>query len=258
MSGPIQFDRDGVRVVQVVEQSLQNSFTPALAAAIRAALLHADADEEVDAIAVCIGSRSPVTPADTCAEVNSLRDARQVDVWLDSAVDLYAAVLELEKPAVAAVDGVATGMSFQFAMMFDWRLMASTARFKLPGLDHGICSPIGATILRELTTFNLMREILYRREDIDAPEALRFGLVNGIVEPSAMLTRAVEAARSLAAYPEVAFRKTKKIANRLLLDKLISAAPTAREAHRLVFSAQSLSDFFDGAPLPPERDPAES
>ncbi|NRR33507.1 enoyl-CoA hydratase/isomerase family protein [Oxalobacteraceae bacterium] len=244
MPAPIEFDRAGVRVIQIASESQHNSFTPAFEAALKAALRRADADEQVRAIALCIGSAQQQEPAELCPETLRLSSAAQVDLWVDGITDLYATVLRLNKPSVAAIDGIATGMSFQLAMMFDWRLMAESASFRLPGLNHGVGSPVGVTILRELGTFNLMREIVYGGSQIPAARAQSYGLVNEVVEASAVLNSTIGAAHRLAAYPETAFQKTKRVANQLLLDKLVKAAPVSKEAHRNIFSVRNLSDFF--------------
>ncbi len=247
MHAPSEFDRAGVRVLHIAAQSRHNSFSAEFEAALTAALLRADLDDAVQAIAVCIGAASSSAPLDPCPEVAHLSSAAQVNLWIDGITDLYATVLRLAKPCVAGIDGIATGMSFQLAMLFDWRLMADSAQFRLPGLEHGIGSPLAVTIMRELTTFNLMRDIVYRRESINAAQALSFGLVNETVEASALLNQTVAAAARLAAYPQVAFQKTKRVANQLLLDKLIKTTPATKEAHRAIFSLRQLSDFFDDA-----------
>lgn len=146
--------------------------------------------------------------------------------------DLYTSVLKLSKPSVAAISGHAVGMGLQFGMMFDWRVMAQDAMLSMPELRHGIGCSVGAAILSELTTWNAMRHIIYRCEPIPAQQALGYGLIDQIEPGAALLQAALQRARALADYPQVAFRSTKRVVNGTMIDRLMQSCASSKEVHR--------------------------
>src|SRR4029078_9600954 len=77
-------------------------------------------------------------------EVKNLSGGGDVDRWIDRVTELYVHALRVDKPTVAAIDKYAIGMGFQFALMFDQRVLTEGAEFRMPEARHGIGRSLGA------------------------------------------------------------------------------------------------------------------
>ena len=96
---------------------------------------------------------------------------------------LISLVERLEKPTVAAINGVATGAGTQLALACDVRLMATGARFVYREGRLGIIpSHGGVTRLVKLIGLARARDVILGGEEVSAAEALRLGLVTSVVE----------------------------------------------------------------------------
>src|SRR4029078_9413648 len=89
----------------------------------------------------------------------------------------------LEKPTVAAINGVATGAGTQLALVCDVRLMAEGARFLSREGRLGIIpSHGGVTRLVKLIGLARARDVILGGEEVSAQDALRLGLVTDVGE----------------------------------------------------------------------------
>ncbi len=115
----------------------------------------------------------------------------------------------LHKPVVMAVQGHCLTIGIELLLATDIRVAAADARFGQIEVKRGIFPAGGATIrlMQEIGWGNAMRYLL-TGDELSAPEALRLGLVQEIVEPGKELARAVEIAQTVAAWSPLAVRAT--------------------------------------------------
>src|SRR6202012_1681005 len=91
---------------------------------------------------------------------------------------------DLDKPVIAAVNGVAVGAGMDMALMCDIRLLASSARLSEGYIRVGLVPGDGGCyFLPRLVGMAKALELLLAGEFVDATEALRIGLVNRVFEP---------------------------------------------------------------------------
>ncbi len=237
----IESSEKGICVIQINPENQHNFFSPALEDSLKDALKRADADDSIQAVVVYGGAGRSFSGGNNFNEFKNLFGYQGVDEWIERAIDLYVTVLLLQKPSVAAIGGGAIGMGFQFAMMFDWRIMSRQAKLYMQNLQYGIGCTAGATILEHIGTWNTMRDIIYRGERISADQALHHGLVNDVADDSSLLESAIVAAIALAAYPQAAFRNTKKVVNNGFLDKLIGSSEMCKQVHKTTFHERGIS-----------------
>lgn len=123
--------------------------------------------------------------------------------------------LEVYKPFIAAINGVALGGGMELALACDIRIAAETARLGTPEVKQGIIPTAGATQrLPRFVAFGIALEILLTGDMISAQDAYRIGLVNHVV-PAAELAAAAEAmAEKINANGPVAVRGAKEAAYR--------------------------------------------
>jgi enoyl-CoA hydratase len=116
------------------------------------------------------------------------------------------------KPTIAAVNGFALGGGCELALACDIRYAASRAKLGQPEINLGIIPGWGGTQrLARAVGLGVAKELLFTGRAVDADEALRIGLVNGVHDP--VLEKARETAQLLAAKSPVALRIMKRLAN---------------------------------------------
>jgi enoyl-CoA hydratase/carnithine racemase len=92
----------------------------------------------------------------------------------------------LPVPVIGRIDGHALGAGLEVAVSCDLRIASSRARFGMPEVKVGIPSVVEAALIPRLIGFGRARELLMLGETIDAATALRWGLVERVVEPEAL------------------------------------------------------------------------
>lgn len=134
--------------------------------------------------------------------------ARMYPAMVRMFTDLFA----LQRPVVAAVNGHAIAGGCILAAVSDLRLMArGSGRIGVPELVVGVPFPPAILeLLRFAFPASTLQSIAYTGRTVQADEALRLGIIDEVIEPDALLARAGEHARQLAALPPQAFALAKR------------------------------------------------
>jgi len=124
---------------------------------------------------------------------------------------LNAAVRNLDKLTIAAVNGLAIQTGFSLALACDFRIASTEARLGSATLRFGLLPDEGGQFLL-LQILGLARtmDFLMRKRIVSAHAALELGLVHEVVEHDALMTRAIDLGRELADGPQVAMRLLKR------------------------------------------------
>ena len=117
----------------------------------------------------------------------------------------------LNKPVIAAVNGMAVGGGFELALSADMILAADHARFALPEIKAGTLADAATIKLPRRMPYHIAMDLLLTGRWMDAAEAARWGLVNEILPPEKLLPRARELANLLAAGPPLVFAAIKEV-----------------------------------------------
>lgn len=99
---------------------------------------------------------------------------------------LCAAIAETPVPVIAKIRAYALGGGMEVAMACDIRICERTAKWGMPEVRVGLPSVIEAALLPRLAGWGQTANLLYRGRLIEAAEARRIGLVEEVVEPSAL------------------------------------------------------------------------
>jgi 2-(1,2-epoxy-1,2-dihydrophenyl)acetyl-CoA isomerase len=130
---------------------------------------------------------------------------------------LVSAVLDCDKPVVAAVNGTAAGIGAHLALACDLVLAAEGARFIEVFVRRGLVPDGGGSwLLPRLVGLARAKELMFFGDDLPAAEAERLGLVNRVVPADELPKVAAEWAGRLAAGPTRALGLTKRLLNRSL------------------------------------------
>ena len=135
---------------------------------------------------------------------------------------MFDTVFHFEKPLVAAINGHAIAGGCVLACCADSRLMARDGgRIGITELLVGLPFPaLAFEVMRFVAMPPDLPALLYTGETFPPPDALDRGLIDEIVEPSALLDRAVEKAQRLAALPPQAFAVTKQQLRLDVIDRM--------------------------------------
>ncbi|MFF1302107.1 enoyl-CoA hydratase/isomerase family protein [Streptomyces sp. NPDC058307] len=127
---------------------------------------------------------------------------------------LVAAVLDCEKPVIAAVNGTAAGLGAHLALACDLVLAAESARFIEVFVRRGLVPDGGgAYLLPRLIGPRRAKELMFFGDPLTAPEAERLGLVNRVVPDEELAKTARAWAERLATGPTRALALTKQLVN---------------------------------------------
>lgn len=98
-------------------------------------------------------------------------------------------VLEMSKPTIAAINGVAAGGGCELALACDIRIAAQGARMGLPEAKVGMGANFGSVVLPLLVPRGIALELLYTGQLVDMETAQRIGLVNHVVPQAELIQR---------------------------------------------------------------------
>ncbi len=130
---------------------------------------------------------------------------------------LVTAVLDCEKPVIAAVNGTAAGIGAHLAIAADLVVAVDSARFIEVFVHRGLVPDgAGAYLLPRIVGLHRAKELLFLGEPLSASEALDLGLVNKVVSGDELIDAATEWATRLAAGPTQALALSKWLCNRSL------------------------------------------
>ena len=118
---------------------------------------------------------------------------------------------DMNKPVIAAVNGIACGGGLELALSADMILAADHATFALPEIRSGTVADAASVKLPKRIPYHIAMELLLTGRWFDAEEAHRWGLVNEIVPADQLMNRAWELARLLASGPPLVYAAIKEI-----------------------------------------------
>jgi crotonobetainyl-CoA hydratase len=117
----------------------------------------------------------------------------------------------LNKPIIAAVNGIAVGGGFELALSADLIIAAEHARFALPEIRAGTLADAATIKLPRRIPYHVAMDMLLTGRWMDAGEAMRWGLLKEIVPAAQLLARARELAILLANGPPLVFEAIKEV-----------------------------------------------
>jgi 2-(1,2-epoxy-1,2-dihydrophenyl)acetyl-CoA isomerase len=205
----VEVARDGaVQTITLNRPDVLNAFNRALHKSLREALNEAR-DPEVRAV-VLTGAGRGFSAGQDLKEFGETADIR--DPLRESYHPNVLAIRALEKPVIAAVNGVCAGAGLSLACVCDVRIAADDASF-VPGfIGIGLVPDAGGTyFLHRLLGASRAFEWMSSNRRLTAAEAQAWGLVSEVVEDDALRVRAAELAATYAAGPTRGIGMTKRL-----------------------------------------------
>ncbi|MXY58546.1 MAG: enoyl-CoA hydratase [Gammaproteobacteria bacterium] len=122
------------------------------------------------------------------------------------------AVYGLDKPVIAAVNGVAAGAGMSLSLACDLRVGSEKSRFKTIFIERNLSPDSGMSFfLPRIVGYSRAADLVYTSRTVDAEEAHRIGLLDRLVDHDELLERAIELASQMADWPPLALRVSKRV-----------------------------------------------
>ncbi len=118
---------------------------------------------------------------------------------------------DLNKPVIAAINGICCGGGLEWALSADLILAAEHATFALPEINSGTIADAATLKLPKRIPWHIAMELLFTGRWMDAAEAHRWGLVNEVLPSGSLLDRAHELAATLAEGPPLVYAAIKEV-----------------------------------------------
>jgi len=149
----------------------------------------------------------------------------------------------LQKPVIAAVNGLAMGGGFELALAADLIVASDTAEFALPEVKLGMVADSGGVLrLPRRLPRAIALEMLLTGRRMGALEAARWGLVNRVVAPDALLETAQALAQEMVLAAPMALAAVKELVNATEGQTIEAAYTTLRKADLPHYRAMLRSD----------------
>ncbi|WP_375266757.1 carnitinyl-CoA dehydratase [Planktotalea sp.] len=117
----------------------------------------------------------------------------------------------LNKPVIAAVNGICCGGGLELALSADIILAADHASFALPEIRSGTVADAASIKLPKRIPYHIAMEMLLTGRWLDADEAARWGMINHIYTASELMSEARKLAQLLAAGPPLVYAAIKEV-----------------------------------------------
>ncbi len=242
---------DGVATITLNKPERLNAFDDVMLTEWADAILKADQDRDVRAIIITGAGRgfcSGMNVANEAGGSGILRTEATVATRRHSLRDrvhpIPRALIQLEKPYIAAINGAAAGAGMDMASMADIRFASSNARMGMTYVRMGLIPGDGGTYtLPRIVGTQRALDMIWTGKLITAQEALEIGYLMAVYEPEELLPRVKEYAKQIARGPATAIQLAKKLVYRsanLPFDEHLDIAQLA------MFVAQTTEDAREG------------
>ena len=218
----LTLERDGqVAIVTLRRPQKLNALGTALQTEIPAVCAEVGADDDIRALIITgegrgFSSGADLTrPQDTDPDAVLSQDARLDEYgWVGRQA---LAVYGLEKPTIAAVNGVAAGGGMSLALACDLRVGSAQSRFKTVFIERNLSPDCGLSyFLPRIVGYSRAVDLIFTSRTIEGEEAHRFGLLDRFVDHDQLLDESLKLANEIAIWPPLAMRSAKRTVQRNL------------------------------------------
>src|ERR1043165_5887093 len=188
-----------------------NAWDTPMRAEITAQLNDWNRDPAVRAVIMTGAGERAFCAGQDLEETEKFQSGHEGANWFQSWQYFYNAIRGLDKPCLAALNGVAAGSAFQAVMLTDVRVGHAGVRMGQPEINAGIPSVTGPMLMLPRIGLARTMELTLTGRMMEAEEAHLIGLINYLVSrPEEVMPKAREVAEVMAGKPAIAFRLNKQ------------------------------------------------
>jgi enoyl-CoA hydratase/carnithine racemase len=196
----LRTDAAGVATLTMNRPRQMNLLTSAMLEALQSALDAIGRDASVRVV-VLAGAGKGFCAGHDLKEIRALGDRPAIARLFAQCSRMMQAISALPQPVIARVHGAAAAAGCQLVAQCDLAVASAVATFTTPGVNWGFfCSTPGVAVGRNLHRKHAL-EMLLVGDEIDAPQALAWGLVNRVVPPEQLDAAVAALAAKLVAKP---------------------------------------------------------
>jgi len=206
-------EKDGIAVLTLNRPEVMNSFNFVLLNSLK---------EQVDAlkfnsnvrVVIITGAGRKAFCAGADLKERTTFDELQVKEFIFTIRNLFTSIEHLNKPVIAAINGVALGGGTELSLACDIRVAAMNASMGLTETRLAIIPGAGGTQrLPRLIGRGKAKELIFTGRRVDAREALQIGLVNQICDPESLLEECQKMAAMICETGPIAIEQAKYAIN---------------------------------------------
>ena len=215
MSEPLVLEdrQDRVVVLTLNRPAVMNSFNFPMLLALKERVEAVHFDPEVRVVIIAGAGQKAFCAGADLKERATMTEA-QVREFIFTIRNLFTFIEYLNKPVIAAVNGIALGGGTELALACDIRLASATATLGLTETRLAIIPGAGGTQrLPRLIGRGKAKELIFTGRKVDAQEALQIGLVNKVCAPAALLAECRAMAAMICEAGPIAIQQAKYAIN---------------------------------------------
>lgn len=228
---PVLIEFEGpVALVRLNRPERMNAVDTHLRNGLREALDSLNRDDDARAI-VLTGTGTRAFCAGQDLDEAMALEWQQIVPWLTAQHEMYQAVRDLEKPCVAAINGVAAGAGFQIALCADWRVIAPGTKIGQPEIKAGLASIVGSYLMTLHVGLTNNIGLSLTGQLVTGQRAYELGLVSELAPEGEVLVAACRRAHEMAQLPATPMRVSKRRFRELTqsgFDEALAAAVRAQ------------------------------
>lgn len=206
-------EKDSVAILTLNRLKVMNSFNFAMLRALRDAVEKYRFRTDIRVI-IITGSGEKAFCAGADLKERATLEPHEVKEFIFTIRNLFTTIEYLNKPVIAAVNGVALGGGTELALASDIRIVSKTATMGLTETRLAIIPGAGGTQrLPRLIGRGKAKELIFTGRRVDAKEALDIGLANAVAEPPALMDECLKMAAMICETGPVAIEQAKYAIN---------------------------------------------
>lgn len=211
---------DRILKIKINRADKKNALDLSMYQALADAIKQADADNNIR-VTMLTGVD------DSFCSGNDIKDFLKNPPTDDSSpvLQFVRALINAEKPIIAAVNGIAIGIGVTMLLHCDLVYASEEARFQMPFVNIGLCPEAGSThILPLLMGHQKASELLLLGTMFDVDTAIDVGIVNGKATVDELASLVLKAATQIAASPPHATKTTKRLLRAAIHEQILQAS----------------------------------
>jgi len=230
----IILEKDGkIATVYLNRPKSLNAFTSEMSSELLSVLDAIKKDQEVNVV-IITGKGKHFCAGGDLQTLNSVAGVIAARNLIGTGGEIVSAIMNLEKPVIAMVNGVAAGAGFSFALACDFIYCSKSASFTQSftkiGLVPDMCSMF---LLPRIVGLHKSKELMFLADPIASDEALKIGIVNTVVEDDDLVQKTYEFAGKIANAAPIAIGMIKRIVNQSINHNLESLLEIEKDLQAL-------------------------
>lgn len=206
-------ERDGIAILTLNRPEVMNSFSFDMLHALKEQIKTLRFNTNIRVV-IITGSGQKSFCAGADLKERTTYSESQVKMFIFTIGNLFTSIEHLNKPVIAAINGVALGGGTELALACDIRIASLNALMGLTETRLAIIPGAGGTQrLPRLIGRGKAKELIFTGRRVDAKEAFQIGLVNQIYEPESLLDECLKMAAMICETGPIAIEQAKYAIN---------------------------------------------